>query len=103
MKKYSLIFVVLFVLAFCCAAVAADGEWTAWEASLADASAIECEIVEPAFENKENKEILGEVSENDWSNMRTSSARTAPVQGLQPLPSRPLIRMKYAMFTAISR
>ena len=67
MKKYSLIFVVLFVLAFCCAAVAADGEWTAWEASLADASAIECEIVEPAFENKENKEILGEVSENDWS------------------------------------
>ena len=67
MKKYSLIFVVLFVLAFCCAAVAADGEWTAWEASIADASAIECEIVEPAFENKENKEILGEVSENDWS------------------------------------
>ena len=67
MKKYSLFFTVLFVLIFSCAAVAADGEWTAWEASLTDASAIECEIVEPAIENEAYKAILGEITEDDWS------------------------------------
>ena len=67
MKKYSLIFTVLFVLAFSCAAATADGEWTAWEADLTGASAIECEIVEPAIENEAYKEILGEVTEDDWA------------------------------------
>ena len=67
MKKYSLIFAVLFVLIFSCAATAADGEWTAWTAAPSDASAIECEIVEPAIENEAYKAILGEVTEDDWS------------------------------------
>ena len=55
MKKYSLIFAVLFVLIFSCAAIAADGEWTAWEAALSDAPAIECELVAPAIETKRTK------------------------------------------------
>ncbi len=67
MKKYSLIFAVLFVLIFSCAAIAADGEWTAWEAALSDAPAIECELVAPAIENEAYKDILGEVTEDDWS------------------------------------
>ena len=67
MKKYSLLIALSFVLILSCAAIAADGEWTAWEADTANAAAIECEIAEPAFENADNKAILGEITEDDWS------------------------------------
>ena len=66
MRKISFFCTVLFVLMLCCSAFAADGEWTAWEADLSNASAIECELVTPALENEGNKAILGEVTADDW-------------------------------------
>jgi len=67
MKKYSLIFAVLFVLLFACSAFAADGEWTAWDADLTDAPQIECTFAEAVTENESVKAVLGEVTENDWA------------------------------------
>lgn len=67
MKKYSLFLTVLFALVLSCAAFAADGEWTTWEADLSGASAIACELAEPQLENEDVKAILGEVTEDDWS------------------------------------
>ena len=67
MKKYSLLFVVLFALILSCAALAQDSEWTVWNADLSGAAEIECTFAEPALENADAKAILGEVTENDWS------------------------------------
>ena len=72
MKKYLFLLAVLFALASVCAVSAdlifnVDGDWTAWEPDLSDAAAMECVLAEPFLENEENKEILGEVTEGDWS------------------------------------
>ena len=72
MKKYLFLLVVLFVLASVCAVSAdlifpVEMEWTAWEQDLTEAPALECEIAEPFLENLDNKAILGEVTEEDWS------------------------------------
>lgn len=66
MKKYSLLFVVLFALLISVSAFAADGEWTKWEADLSGAAEIKCTFAEPFLENEGVKTILGEVTEDDW-------------------------------------
>lgn len=67
MKKYSILFVMLFVLMVPVSVYAADGEWTAWDADLSDAAEIKCTFAEPALENEAIKEILGEITEDDWA------------------------------------
>ena len=67
MKKYSLFLAVLSAVLFSCAAFAADGEWTAWEADLSGAAAVECEIAQPQLVNESNMAILGDVTEEDWA------------------------------------
>ena len=72
MKKILFLLAVLFVLASVCAVSAdliyiPDEEWTAWEPDLSEAPALECEIAEPFLEDLDNKAILGEVTEEDWS------------------------------------
>ncbi|MBR6088982.1 MAG: peptidylprolyl isomerase, partial [Anaerolineaceae bacterium] len=47
-------------------AFAADGEWTAWEADLTGAAGIECTLAEPSLEDGSVRDVLGEVTENDW-------------------------------------
>ena len=67
MKKYSFLVAALFVLLICLTAFAADGEWTAWDADLSGAAEIACEIVTPATEYAEYRDILGVVTEDDWA------------------------------------
>ena len=67
MKKYALFLSVLFVLMLCGSVFADDEAWTAWEADLSNAGQIECELVEPAIVNEENKAVLGEITEDDWT------------------------------------
>ena len=65
--KNSLLITLLFVFVLTCSAIAADGEWTAWEADLSNAAEIECTFAETSLENEDVKAILGEVTEDDWS------------------------------------
>ena len=67
MKKTSFLFAVLFALILTCAAFAADGEWSAWEADLSGAAEIKCTFAEPMVKNEDVEAILGEVTEDDWS------------------------------------
>ena len=65
--KNSLLITLSFVFVLTCSAIAADGEWTAWEADLSNAAEIECTFAETSLENEDVKAILGEVTEDDWS------------------------------------
>lgn len=66
LMKKSLLITLLFVLVLTCSAFAADGEWTAWEADVSNAAEIQCTLVEASLENESVKEVLGEVTEDDW-------------------------------------
>ena len=65
--KNTILITLLFVFVLTCSAIAADGEWTAWEADLSNTAEIECTFAETSLENEDVKAILGEVTEDDWS------------------------------------
>lgn len=67
MKKNMLWVVLTLICCLCGTAFAAENEWSELDLAAIENDAITCNILEPVGENEAVKEVLGEITDADWS------------------------------------